>query len=330
MQLAMPTLAVTASHVKWTVAHPDLSAFQSLLRACPAPTLSSLLPRLSDLGSRLLAPERDPQMRLSVLRLLDELMEDPVRGPAFRGPLSGLFLMAVLLPPCVWRAGKVAAAVRYAAAVSVGTMLERDLIAREQLVEALAVGADPSDPKARAKGVPRAGAAHAALRRPRCRYRQPSTHPQKKGALIAVVTSLMDEDYYTDTRLAAVHVCRHLIRIVGPALMYEQRRHLYPELAKRLDDASDVVREAGARTIQAFVAESGKELDETNTGYLVKSILIHMDDANAAVAEAVCAAVCTAAGIWPAAVRREVEEVMDRFRSKVMCERVIRVCQEAC
>lgn len=142
-----PPRAVTERHDEWTANHPSLPALASLLRACGPSTLGLLLPRIASVFSELLHHERDAQMRLTLLRLLDELMEDPARSAAFRGPLAGVYLMAVLLPPCVWRTGKVAAAVRYAAVVSMGTFFERGLIDKKQLVEAMAIGAQPSDPK---------------------------------------------------------------------------------------------------------------------------------------------------------------------------------------
>jgi len=289
---------VTARADDWAAGDPDFEAMGALLRASDEATLRALLPRVLDVSSRLLHHEKDAQMRLSLLRLLDELMEDPARGGAFRGALSGVYLMAVLLPPCVWRTGKVAAAVRYAAIVSVGTLFSRDLIAREQVLEALSIGTDPSDPK-------------------------------KKGALLSVLVSLLDEDYYADTRHAAMHVVRHLLRLAGDGVDHEQRRHLYPELMKRLDDPNDAIREMAGHVLRVFVEASGSRFDETNAGYLVKGILIHMDDSNAGIAEAVCGAVTAAARVWPAAVRREVTEVRDRFRSKVMCDRVVAQCDRS-
>ena len=72
---------------------------------------------------------------------------------------------------------------------------------------------------------------------------------------------------------------------------------------------------------------SQTDFDETNTGYLVKAILVHMDDSNQAIAEAVLSAVAASAKIWPDTVRKHVREMYERFRSKVMCDRVLEACQ---
>ena len=89
---------------------------------------------------------------------------------------------------------------------SIGTLLSRGLLEPDQARAALTVGADPTNVKA----------AH--------------------GSLLAVLASLMDEDYYADTRSAALHAVSQLLKIVKRGLSYEQRRFLYPELVKRLDD----------------------------------------------------------------------------------------------
>jgi hypothetical protein len=60
------------------------------------------------------------------VQLVDELLESPPLGP-FWSPLAPRLLTELLVPCGVWRAGKVAAAVRHAAMVATGTLLRRDL-----------------------------------------------------------------------------------------------------------------------------------------------------------------------------------------------------------
>lgn len=62
-----------------------------------------LQPVLSD-------PDKEPALRLSLLQLLDGLLEGPSTAGVFVGSSSSnadLTLNALLLPPLVWRAGKV-------------------------------------------------------------------------------------------------------------------------------------------------------------------------------------------------------------------------------
>ena len=61
---------------------------------------------------------------------MDCLLEDSERGPALGGGGEAgavALLGSVLLPPLVWRAGKTAAAVRFAAITALSTMLTAGL-----------------------------------------------------------------------------------------------------------------------------------------------------------------------------------------------------------
>ena len=51
----------------------------------------------------------------------------------------------------------------------------------------------------------------------------------------------LDEDWYPDVRLAAAVVEGALLDALGPGLDDDQRRAIYPELLKRLDDSSNQV-----------------------------------------------------------------------------------------
>lgn len=51
--------------------------------------------------------DRDAALRLALLKLLDALLEQPSTAPAFGGQNARLVMTALLLPPLVWRAGKV-------------------------------------------------------------------------------------------------------------------------------------------------------------------------------------------------------------------------------
>lgn len=51
--------------------------------------------------------DRDAGLRLALLKLLDELMESQRTAAAFADSNAQLVLQSLLLPPLVWRAGKV-------------------------------------------------------------------------------------------------------------------------------------------------------------------------------------------------------------------------------
>ena len=65
----------------------------------------------------------------------------------------------------------------------------------------------------------------------------------------------------------------------------------------------------------------------TNAGYLVASLLIHMDDSEQTIQDAVYKIVEAMAMKKPGVVEREIEKVKGRFRSKHYCDRVLQVCR---
>lgn len=101
---------------------------------CPVQISSSLRPLLED-------HEREPSLRLAVLGLIGDALQDDSRASAFGGTpdRARAVLGCLLLPPLVWRAGKVAAAIRYAAVTALGSMLARGLVPSIVLQELVAV-----------------------------------------------------------------------------------------------------------------------------------------------------------------------------------------------
>ena len=62
---------------------------------------------------------------------------------------------------------------------------------------------------------------------------------------------------------------------------------------------------------------------DTNAGYLLKGVLIHMDDTNPAVQEAACRVVERLAKAKPQVVRSGLHEVRDQHRSTTWIDRVL-------
>ena len=223
--------------------------------------------------------DREPALRLSLLRVLDAAFESRERGAAFEGCANEV-VERMISESLIWKAGKTAAAVRYAAVVSLGTMLRNDLCPRRDLLTAIQ----------RAELLPQIGAA-------------------------------LEEDYYADTRAAACHALAMLLERCGDRLTDEHRRYVYPELLKRMDDSRDEIRVTCAGVIAAFFRAMPWDYDETNVGYLLKGFLIHMDDPNRDVQEAVCQALEVAAAKKPDAVREAVRAARDTHRGRVYLDR---------
>ncbi|KAK3258504.1 hypothetical protein CYMTET_32454, partial [Cymbomonas tetramitiformis] len=231
--------------------------------------------------------ERDAHMRLGLLKVVDQLFEDEERGSAFRSHSHDV-VMQLLVAPAVWRSGKTAAAVRYHAIRALGTFLERKLITPEELHGIISQGGDVK--------------------------------------LLSVVHTCMEEDYYADTRRVGVYALQQVLLVAGPHLDGEERRQIYPEILKRLDDSNDGIRLATTGCITAFFSTLNQSYDDTNTGYFLDGIIVHMDDADPSIQEGICAALQEAARIKPEVVEEKVLSVRARHRSPVYCDRVLEAC----
>ncbi|WIA11175.1 hypothetical protein OEZ85_011306 [Tetradesmus obliquus] len=275
----------------WSAGSANLRGFMSLMRTAEGPCLAALLPQIAQVLQPILADaDRDASLRLSLLRLLDSLMEQPGTAGAFSGSNAALVLAALLMPPLVWRAGKAAAAVRFSAITALATFLTAQLAPPEVLLAAV---------------------------------------QQQGGGLLPLLAQCLDEDWYSDVRHTACYVERLLLQQVGQRLSDEQRRAIYPELLKRLDDSSNKVRIAVCAALVDFVRSAGSSYCETNSGYLAAGVVLHMDDGDQEVAEAACQVLEALAATQPAVAAAEVKRVQGRFRARHYCDRVLAAAQAA-
>ncbi|GBF89235.1 hypothetical protein Rsub_02112 [Raphidocelis subcapitata] len=278
--------SLTADARSWAPGSPALLAFGSLLRTAPPRCLAALLPRAFDAVAPIVADaDADPGVRLALLALLEDLLRDDASAEAFRAPgAAAAALTRLLMPPLTWRAGKVAAAVRFASVRALAAAVERRV-------------ADE-------------GALRAAV----------------DAGLLPLLHQCLDEDWHPEVRLAAAAVEASLLAAVGRSLSDEQRRAVYTELLKRLDDSSNAVRVAACGAIAAFAGALPAHYCDANSGYLAAGVVPHMDDGDAAVSAAAAAALEALAAVKPAAVAAEVSKARPVFRAVHLCDRVLAAC----
>ena len=108
-EYAEPLLPLlTADNSSWTASSPNFLAFQALLRTTGGPTLAQLLQQVLPVLSACCSSEEvDPALRLGLLQLVDDLLEQEGQGETLVGEGAGQLLVQVLTPALVWRAGKV-------------------------------------------------------------------------------------------------------------------------------------------------------------------------------------------------------------------------------
>ena len=146
--------------------------------------------------------------------------------------------------------------------------------------------------------------------------------------LLPMLFQSLEEEYFVDTRLAACSAMHHLMASAGNLLTYEQCRLVYPELLKRLDDSSNTVRASICAALTGFVQHKGQSLDEGNATYLVNGMLIHMDDVDPVIQEAICTVLQSMAACNPGVVNEAVSKVQHLHRNSTYVSRVLSACTQ--
>jgi len=270
---------------------PAFSAFASLLRTIPPAQLRPVAHLLAQIFGDCCAPSDageppPPLLARAALQLLDRFLEtgeDGGSGAASLRPALAQLLGRALAPPLVWRSGKAAAAVRYAALVAMCTLL--------RVGDDVAAEAEPLQ---------------AAL----------------SDGLLHSLCSCLEEEYYADMRRAAAHAL-HLLclrslpsppAVCAPLLSQHQRRVVGAAALRRLDDP---LREL--RVLNCQLAQSALRCEPEGWEAALLVLLAHCDDADAAVREAAAGAASAALAAAPAqggdSARRRAAEAVGRARS---------------
>ncbi|XRB02401.1 dynein axonemal assembly factor 5 [Pycnococcus provasolii] len=299
---------VEPSCASWEATSPDACVFWEMLRSCPGDALASLAPRMLRMLETCTAnADNAPAIRIAALRELDALAESSARGAECLAASVGdnvnretaceRAIRAVAGPALIWKVGKTAAAVRHSACVCLGTLL------RVGNLDANVLG----------------------------RVVEDDMFYPGAGKLLPLMFGAMDEDWYHDTRLAACDALESLVRASGRVWSENAKRATYPEITKRLDDANGGVRASAARLLLAFVEACCPNYDSTNVGYLVEGVLVHMDDADDAIAVTVCDALCVLAahGGHSSIVVKAVSGAKERHRRVRLCEKVLQQAASA-
>ena len=107
---------------------------------------------------------------------------------------------------------------------------------------------------------------------------------------VQLVTLLEDDS--RSTRLITTRILQKVMALCGPSCFHPDRLHaLYMELLKRLDDSSDEIRVAVAKTFVTFFScfpeEYDRRLYKAHLETLYTGLLVHLDDPDQTIQEAV-------------------------------------------
>jgi len=148
---------------------------------------------------------------------------------------------------------------------------------------------------------------------------------------LPVITNCLDDDN-TGTRQMGCVVIEALLDKLGSELTRENWvRSLYPELLKRLDDASDEVRVTVCGTLSSLAAafryspvySEAANFDKTNFQYLLRGLLVHLDDPSYEIQQPVMALLERMMATDVHVFCEEVRGVRERHRTTKLCDKLL-------
>ncbi|KAL4658134.1 dynein assembly factor 5, axonemal [Arapaima gigas] len=250
------------------------------------PVIGEFLPQLFPLLQASLQPSRDPEMRLQIFILLSKLLLNASNTLDSQGTFSEhlpVFLPELLMPNLVWHAGRTASAIRTAALSCLLALLQGGALTGEQLIAV-------------------------------------------EEKLTPQVLACLDEDSQL-SRLMACRSLAALLSLIGKHLHADTLNKIYPELLKRLDDSSEEVRATALKALGLWLSCLGKDYDtqvyRPHLEFLFQQLLLHMDDPDSHVQDAVLEVLKAGSRVYPALLSREAEAAKDKQRSPVYCDRLL-------
>uniref|UniRef100_S4RX24 Dynein axonemal assembly factor 5 n=1 Tax=Petromyzon marinus TaxID=7757 RepID=S4RX24_PETMA len=152
------------------------------------------------------------------------------------------------------------------------------------------------------------------------------------GELLPQAVAMLDEDSKT-SRLLACRALRIVLQLLSEkGCDADALNKIYPEVLKRLDDASDEVRIAAARCLSAWFGCVGGDYDRglyrAHLEFLYRGLLVHLDDPDAGIQAAVLDVLKQGGRVTPELLQQEVEAVKHKHRSPLHCDALVQHLQQ--
>ncbi|XP_040296642.1 dynein assembly factor 5, axonemal [Bufo bufo] len=153
---------------------------------------------------------------------------------------------------------------------------------------------------------------------------------QVQDVLMPQVLATLEEDSKT-SRLVSCRIIKALLGICRQHLDPDKLNTIYPEVVKRLDDASDEVRITAAKTLSLwFSLIDGRYEMTTYRGhleFLYRCLLVHLDDTDTALQATVLDVLKEASAAHPSVLVQEIEAVKHKHRTPVYCDQLLQHIQ---
>ncbi|XP_038618727.1 LOW QUALITY PROTEIN: dynein assembly factor 5, axonemal [Tachyglossus aculeatus] len=148
--------------------------------------------------------------------------------------------------------------------------------------------------------------------------------------LLPQIITTLEEDSKM-TRLLSCRIISVLLKSCGEMIVPDKLLKIYPEVLKRMDDASNEVRTAAASTLISWLKciknDDGKLVFQSNIQFLYQELLVHLDDPDNDIQNAVLEVLKEGSVLFPDILVKEIESVRHKHRSPVFCEELLQHVQ---
>lgn len=153
---------------------------------------------------------------------------------------------------------------------------------------------------------------------------------QVQDVLMPQVLTTLEEDSKT-SRLVSCRIIKALLGICGQHLDPDKLNKIYPEVVKRLDDASDEVRITAAKTLSLWFKFIDVRYERTtyrgHLEFLYRCLLVHLDDTDTTLQATVLNVLKEASVAYPSVLVQEIEAVKHKHRTPVYCDQLLQHIQ---
>ncbi|XP_071267922.1 dynein axonemal assembly factor 5 isoform X3 [Salvelinus alpinus] len=276
---------LSASQKTWTSYSPQRLQLQ-VIATQSGPVIGEFLPLLMPLLQNCLDPERDPEMRLHMFTMLSKLLLDATHTLDSQGRFCehlDVFLLELLLPNLVWKAGRTAAAIRTSALSCLLALLQGGAIPPSQL---LAVEGRLS--------------------------------PQVLSALeedSQLSRLLACRSLSTLLKLIGPSLHPDALNNIYPEVL--------KRLDDSSEEVRGVALRALGLWLASLGKDYNSQLYSQHLEVLFQQLLLHLDDPDSRVQDTVLEVLKTGSGVHPALLKQEVEAVRDKQRTPVYCDQLL-------
>uniref|UniRef100_A0A8C3Q0L7 Dynein axonemal assembly factor 5 n=1 Tax=Chrysolophus pictus TaxID=9089 RepID=A0A8C3Q0L7_CHRPC len=159
-----------------------------------------------------------------------------------------------------------------------------------------------------------------------CQMLAPEEILKVKDALMPQIIAAMDEDSKI-SRLMGCRIVGGILKVCGRQFDEIQLGKTYPEVLKRLDDASPDVQLTAAHTLtdwfKCLKGSDVKSAMKSHIEFLYQELLIHLDDQDPDTQNAVLEVLKEGSILYPELLVREVEIAIDKHRTPVYCKQLL-------